>query len=83
MDKQKYNEVVSAENLRIKTIVSLYNHDEAVDIIGKNYRIYLNALRSLKVSHKSSVVRSSWLVTILVYRKLFRDFGIPFGASSV
>lgn len=83
MNKANKEETIKYENMRIKAIVSNNDHDTAVSVIQTNYRIYINALKSLRVGKKSSVVRPNWIVTILLYRKLLKSYGLPFGACSV
>lgn len=83
MNQKEIDETIKFENMRIRSIVAANDHDAAVNVIQANYRIYINALKALKNSKKSIGVRSNWIVTIVHYRKLLKNYGLPFGASSV
>lgn len=80
MNKDDIIEVMRFEALRIKNIVSQSNHDDAVQKICDNYKIYLNALKSSK---KGLTVRKNWIITILFYRKLLKDYGLNYGACFI
>lgn len=83
MNEKNLNEVIRFETMRIRSIVAANDHDTAINIINTNYRIYINALKALKLTNKSSSVRPNWIVTIKLYRKLLKDYGLPYGACTV
>lgn len=66
------------ENMRIEAYISTYGAESTIDMIRRNYRIYLGSLK--KKRHPSRV---NFLKTILYYRKFLREHDMPYGANNV